>query len=155
MPMPHEDFNWRPNDNSSITNHRYSLEAEKWVKSVHSAEKNRVKFSGSRVASDLGAVGTLLSIPLILLLMIVLGTFKFIREVFHYNIKLFPGDPPTGRVSRDPMAAYKIDYSKYPDLERGKKKRSPRDLTEEEMQDFANRVSQKVAEQKARKNKRY
>ena len=154
MPMPYEDFNWRPNDNSSITNHRYNLEAEKWVKSVHSAEKNRVKFSGSRVASDLGSAGIMLSLPLILLLMIILGIFKFIREIFDYNIKLFPGDHRTGPIDRDPMAPYRIDYSKYPDFERGKKKRSPCDLTEEEMQDFANRISQKVAEEKARKNKR-
>ena len=149
--MPYKDFNWRPNDNSSLTTHRYDIEAKKWVDSVHSAESNRVKFSAGRVTSDLGSVGTLISLPLILLLMIVLGVFRFIRYVFDYNIKLFVGDEPTGPV-RDPMAAYRVDYSKYPDFEPGK--RSACDPTEAELQDFADRISKKVAEEKANKNKR-
>ena len=154
MPMPNDNFNWRPNDRSSLTTHRYDIEAEKWVDSVHKAESNRVNFSAGRVTSDLGAVGTLISLPLILLLMIVLGVFRFIRYAFNYNIKLFPGDEPTGPVNRDPMAAYKVDYSKYPDFERNKKKCSAHDLTEEELQAFADRVSKRVAEEKANKNKR-
>ena len=34
-----DNFNWRPNDNSSKTLHKYSLEAERWTEAFKSANR--------------------------------------------------------------------------------------------------------------------
>lgn len=123
MPMP-GNYNWRPNDNSSQTNLRYDLEAEKWVKSIRSA---KLKYKRPSFSSDLGAIGVLLSLPLLLLAWIILIPIYLIREVVGYNIKLFPGDEPTGWVEKDPMARYDVDPKEY-------HKPEPKKLTNEEME---------------------
>ena len=44
-----ENYNWRPNDNSSSTRLKYDLEAEHWVKSVDSAKQ---KLASERRANE-------------------------------------------------------------------------------------------------------
>ncbi len=53
--------------------------------------------------SDMGFLGAILTIPLCLLIFILLIPIAIIREVFNYNIKIFPGDEPMGRINRDHM----------------------------------------------------
>ena len=92
MPMP-GNFNWRPNSNDSLTNHRYDLEASKWVNSVHKAKSNLPKGS---FAGDIGFIGSVIALPLLLILFIIMAPIIFLKEVVGYNVKIFPGDKPTG-----------------------------------------------------------
>lgn len=112
MPMPYKNYNWRPNDNSSITNHRYDLEADKWFQSVQRAKVNTPQFSWGSFGSDLAAIGIIVSLPLSIILLLFLIPILLIKVVFGFNIKIFPGDEPTGWV-QDPLDKYKIDHSKF------------------------------------------
>ena len=98
MPMPNNNFHWRPNDNGPLTNIRYNLEASKWVKAVDSAQKSIPK---GNYGADLGFIGALIQIPLLLLFFIFMIPIAIAREVFNYNIKIFPGDKPTGPILTD------------------------------------------------------
>ena len=113
MPMPNDykDFSWRPNDNSSLTNHRYDLEAEKWVKSVRSA---KIRYNRPSMSADLGAILTIFSIPLLLLGWVILIPVWLLREITGYNIKLFSGDEPTGWIRERERNRYKVDPRKFP-----------------------------------------
>lgn len=73
-----DDYQWRPNDNSSRTNLRYDLEAEHWLTAYKNASaKTTVSFGKA-----LGFVGLILSLFFISLLFIVL----VIREGVLYII---------------------------------------------------------------------
>lgn len=130
MPMP-GNFNWRPNDNSSLTNLRYDLEARKWVNSFRKAQGNLHRGNFVR---DLGGIGYFIGLPLCLLFLILLLPIQLIKVIFNYNIKIFPGDEPTGRQMTDREKFYA-------ELEDIRRKHSPRkrrktskweDLTPEE-----------------------
>ncbi len=96
--MPYKEFTWRPNDNGPLTNIRYNLEASKWVKAVDSAQRGLPK---GNYGSDLNFIGNLITIPLCLLFFIFMIPIALIREIFKYNIKIFPGDPETGPILTD------------------------------------------------------
>lgn len=98
MPMSNNNFKWRPNDNGSLTNMRYDLEATKWVKAVSNAESKLKKPTFTSMKGDLNTVGMFLTIPLILIFFILFIPIQVAKELFNYNIKIFPGDPPTGKI---------------------------------------------------------
>ncbi len=131
MPI-NDNFSWRPNDNSALTNLRYDIEAEKWVDSVSRAQNRIPK---GNFSSDLGFMGALLTIPLCFLIFIILIPIKLIRELIGYNIKLLPGDDETGWIKRDHMEVFREELAEIkkrhpkPNI---KKNRTWNELTEEE-----------------------
>ena len=134
MPLPNQtSFQWRPNDNGPINNIRYDIEATKWVDSVSRAQNRMPK---GNFGADLGFIGALLTIPLCLIFFLLLIPIAIIREVFNYNIKIFPADEPTGKIKtdiekfRDEVAEL---HRKYPTPAK-KKKKTWDDLTLEEQQ---------------------
>ncbi len=131
MPLDNNNFSWRPNDNGPLTNLRYDLEASKWVNSVNKAQN---RLPSGNIAGDLGFIGAVLTLPLCLLIFIVLLPVVLIKEVIGYNIKLLPGDEPTGWVKKNDI--YRVDYTRANELkakhERKKRKTQWEDLTEEE-----------------------
>ena len=71
-----QNYNWRPNDNSSTTRLRYDLEAEHWYKSFKSIEKeNKI----SSFKEDLSVVGLLIQLVFSLLTVGVLGLVQFLK----------------------------------------------------------------------------
>ena len=133
MPLQNQtNYQWRPNDNGSITNHRYDIEAEKWINAVGNATS---KLPSGNIGGDFQFIGTVLMIPLCFLIFIILVPIQIIKAVVGYNIKLLPGDPPTGWIDRrtnleklqDEINALKV---KYPP--RKKRKTTWEDLTEEQ-----------------------
>lgn len=144
MPMSN-NFNWRPNDNGSLTNLRYDLEASKWVNSVNKAQR---RLPSGNFSADIGFIGAIISLPLLLIFLILLIPIQIIKEVFKYNIKIFPGDEPTGPILSD-MQKFRARMDaldkKYP----AKKKTSKwDDLTAEEQQ-LVQFVRQETAKAKA------
>ncbi len=134
MPLPSQtQFQWRPNDNSALTNIRYDIEATKWVDSINRAQNRIPK---GNFGSDMGFIGAILTIPLCLLIFILLIPIAIIRELFSYHIKIFPGDEPTGKIRtdiekfRDEVAEL---HKKYPTPLK-KKKKTWNELTLEEQQ---------------------
>lgn len=96
--MPHQtNYQWRPNDNGSITNHRYDIEAEKWV---HSINKATAKAKPTDWGADFGFIGDVLSLIPILLIIIFCIPLLFLKYVVGFNIKIFPGDEPTGWIDK-------------------------------------------------------
>ena len=93
--MPMNGFQWRPNDNGSLTNLRYNLEAEKWVKAVDSAQSS---LPSGNFGADLNFIGNLIQLPLLLTFLILMIPIGLIRLIFNYHIQIFPGDPPSGKV---------------------------------------------------------
>jgi hypothetical protein len=94
MPMPHQtNYQWKPNDNGAITNIRYDIEAEKWVNSINKATS---KAKPTDWGADFQFIGAAFSlIPIILFMLLCIPIF-FIKYVVGFNIKIFPGDEPTG-----------------------------------------------------------
>jgi hypothetical protein len=78
MPMPYDEFNWRPNDNSATTNLRYTLEAEKWVNAVSSAQQ---KAQPRSISGDLAFIGMVVQLILCVVLLIVLGVLQLIKAL--------------------------------------------------------------------------
>ncbi len=81
MPMSNNGFKWRPNDNSAITNLRYTLEAEKWVNAVSSAQR---KAQPRSVSGDLAFISSLMQFVFCILLLIVLGILKLITAIVRF-----------------------------------------------------------------------
>lgn len=81
MPMSNNGFKWRPNDNSSITNLRYTLEAEKWVNAVSSAQQKAQPHS---IGKDLAFIGMLLHFVFSIILLIVLGILMLIKSIIYF-----------------------------------------------------------------------
>ncbi len=75
MPMPNNGFQWRPNDNSAITNLRYTLEAEKWVSAVSSAQR---KAQPRSISGDLAFIGALVQLVFCVALLALLGLLQLI-----------------------------------------------------------------------------
>lgn len=75
MPTSYEEFNWRPNDNSATTNLRYTLEAEKWVNAVSSAQRKARPGSSS---GGFAFIGLLIQLVFCVSLLILLGILKLI-----------------------------------------------------------------------------
>ena len=81
MPMPYDNFNWRPNDHSATTNLRYTLEAEKWVNAVSSAQRRAQPRS---ISGDLAFIGMVIQLILCVVLLIVLGILQLIKALIRF-----------------------------------------------------------------------
>lgn len=81
MPMPNNDFQWRPNDNSATTNLRYTLEAQKWVNAVSSAQR---KSSPRSISGDIAFIGMLLELVFSVALLILLGVLQLITALVRF-----------------------------------------------------------------------
>ena len=81
MPMFDNGFKWRPNDNSSKTNHRYSLEAEKWVNAVSAAQR---KAQPRSISKDLMVIGMVLQLILNLILLILIGILTLFKSIIYF-----------------------------------------------------------------------
>lgn len=85
--MSDNGFKWRPNDNSSKTNLRYTLEAEKWVNAVSSAQRKAQPRSISR---DFAFIGMLLELVFSVVLLLLLGLLQLLTAVVRFvesNVK--------------------------------------------------------------------
>ncbi len=151
MPMPSQtNYQWRPNDNG-ITNHRYDLEAEKWVNAFNNAT---AKLPTGDYAGDFKFMGAVVMLPLLLIFLILFIPIKIIKEVVGFNIKLLPGDPPTGWIDRrthmekvdDRLNALKEQYPS-----KRKRKSTWEDLTSEQ-QKIVRFVKEETARAKTRAN---
>ena len=81
MPLPNNGFKWRPNDNSSQTNLRYTLEAEKWVNAVSVAQrKNQPRSFGK----DLAIIGMIFQLVFSIILLIILGILTLIKSIIYF-----------------------------------------------------------------------
>ncbi|GAB2765543.1 hypothetical protein [Salinimicrobium soli] len=81
MPMPYDGYNWRPNDNSATTNLRYTLEAEKWVNAVSSAQRRAQPRS---ISGDLAFIGMVVQLILCVVLLIVLGLLQLLKALIKF-----------------------------------------------------------------------
>ena len=75
MPMSDNGFQWRPNDNSARTNLRYSLEAEKWVNAVSSAQR---KAQPRSISGDLAFISMVIHLVFSVSLLILLGVLQLV-----------------------------------------------------------------------------
>lgn len=71
-----QNFNWRPNDNSSTTLLRYDQEAEHWVRAFKNAERNN---RPTDYKSSFRVFGLFISLVFSLTVLIVLSTIQFIK----------------------------------------------------------------------------
>src|SRR5690606_7583576 len=78
MPMPDNGFLWRPNDNSARTNLRYTLEAQKWVNAVSSAQRRSQPRS---ISGDLAFIGMVFELILSVTLLILLGLLQLVKAL--------------------------------------------------------------------------
>lgn len=78
MPTQRErqEYLWRPNDNSSTTLTRYSLEAEHWTRAFQDAE---IKNRKSSLCESMSVIGLVLSLVGNLILLIVLSLTSFVK----------------------------------------------------------------------------
>lgn len=74
--MPNNGFVWRPNDNSARTNLRYTLEAQKWVNAVSSAQR---KGQPRSISEDLAFIGMVFELILSVTLLILLGLLQLVK----------------------------------------------------------------------------
>ena len=72
-----DNFQWRPNDNSSKTNLRYQLEAEKWTRAFNAASAKRPVSSGNSFA----VIGMVISLIYYLILFILICLADFVKWV--------------------------------------------------------------------------
>ncbi|MDT0688763.1 hypothetical protein RM549_03150 [Salegentibacter sp. F188] len=79
--MPNNGFKWRPNDNSATTNLRYTLEAEKWMKAVSSAQG---KARPRSIWRDLGMISMLFELVFSVILLILLGLLQLITALIRF-----------------------------------------------------------------------
>lgn len=81
MPMSNNGFKWRPNDNSSTTNLRYTLEAEKWVNAVSAAQRKAQPRSFNK---DLAVIAMIIQFILSICLLILLGSLMLIKSIIYF-----------------------------------------------------------------------
>lgn len=150
MPMPNNNYNWRPNDNGAITNLRYDLEAEKWVLALRKA-KTKHRFKDISVFdANLKAVKLFLSIPLLFIFLLFLIPVTVIKLMFNYNIKLFPGDPPTGKILSDKEKFY-LRLNEIKKKHSNHNRTLPSDMSEQELRDLVDYVRAETARAKINK----
>jgi hypothetical protein len=68
-----QNFNWRPNDNSSTTLTRYDQEAEHWVRAFKNAER---KNQPTNYKSDFQTIGLFISLAFSLISLVIMLIFK-------------------------------------------------------------------------------
>src|SRR5690606_25080487 len=82
MPLSDNGFLWRPNDNSAKTNLRYSLEAQKWVNAVSSAQRRSQPRS---ISGDLAFIGMVFELILSVTLLILLGLLQLVKGMLQLS----------------------------------------------------------------------
>ena len=120
MPMPYEEFNWRPNDNSATTNLRYTLEAEKWVNAVSSAQRRAQPRS---ISGDLAFIGMVIQLVLCVVLLIVLGILQLIKaliKLVETSVNNRKNNKRSSTIRKDKISEEKVEddltvFSKKPD----------------------------------------
>jgi len=91
------NYNWRPNDNSSTTNLKYQLEADHWLKAVKSSDY--AKGSGSMLG-DIGNMFLVLSLLINIIKVIVMVLWEIIKWI----IRLFwTPKPPESDYPTEPQ----------------------------------------------------
>lgn len=80
MPLPNNNFQWRPNDQSGLTNIRYRIEAEKWYDAVSNVHSNQM-MSATKYSASFNFIGTLFSLVLCLISLILLGIVGLIKMI--------------------------------------------------------------------------
>jgi hypothetical protein len=122
MPMSDNGFKWRPNDNSAKTNLRYTLEAEKWINAVSSAQRSAQPRSFSK---DLAVIGMVIQLILNILLLILIGFLMLIKSVIYFIESKTVRDKTTGksnfasstvRLGSDRSILQYIFYNRYEEL---------------------------------------
>ncbi|MGY0391732.1 hypothetical protein ACW5R3_04100 [Bizionia sp. KMM 8389] len=76
-----QDFNWRPNDNSSTTLTRYHQEAEHWVRAFKNAES---KHKPVNYKEDIQTIGLIISLVLSLITLsclILVKVFQWLKSL--------------------------------------------------------------------------
>ena len=73
-----QNYQWRPNDNSSTTRLRYDLEAEHWTRAFKSAQKRSKPTS---YAHDLSVIGAVVTILVSLLTLIVISIIDVVKRM--------------------------------------------------------------------------
>jgi len=71
-----QNYQWRPNDNSSTTLTRYDQEVEHWYKAFKSAE---MKHKSSSFSETMGVIGLVISLVGNLIVLIALGLIQFVK----------------------------------------------------------------------------
>jgi len=71
-----QNYNWRPNDNSSTTNLRYDLEMDKWMTAYKNNER---KHKPSSISADLNVIGLVFSLVFSLITLLVVMVIDFIK----------------------------------------------------------------------------
>jgi len=78
-----QNYQWRPNDNSSTTRLRYDLEAEHWLTSIKSTSSRR----GSGGSGSFAFLFTFFALAFNLLNILVLGITMLFKWMFGLNKK--------------------------------------------------------------------
>lgn len=76
-----QNFNWRPNDNSSTTLTRYDQEAEHWVRAFKNAESKTKRTSINETFGFIGIVFSLIFSILTLITLFLVNFIKWVRSV--------------------------------------------------------------------------
>lgn len=77
MSNKRDNFQWRPNDNSSVTRIRYDLEVNQWLKSIGKSSVN----SKSNMGHDFAFIGLIFSTMFFLILFIITCLSDFISWI--------------------------------------------------------------------------
>lgn len=83
MSQKRDNYQWRPNDNSSVTRIRYDLEVNQWLKSLN---KSNLK-SQSNMGRDFAVIGLIFSTIFYLILFIIICISDFISWIIRINSK--------------------------------------------------------------------
>lgn len=75
-----QNYNWRPNDNSSTTRLRYDLEAEHWFLAYQGAKRKHTRASFQETAGVIGLVLSLIFNLIWLMGLIVVKFFKWVSK---------------------------------------------------------------------------
>lgn len=78
MTTDRDNYQWRPNDNSSSTRMRYDLEAEHWTKAFKSAQMKQQSVS---LGESLSIINMLLNLIASLVLLVILSIVDFVKWV--------------------------------------------------------------------------
>ncbi|OEY72834.1 hypothetical protein [Salegentibacter salarius] len=103
MPMSNNGFKWRPNDNSAVTNLRYTLEAEKWVNAVSSAQR---KTQPGSVDKDFLFIGMLFQLVLCVLLLVLLGILQLLKALVQFIETSLKSKPASKKVNKNIYKEY-------------------------------------------------
>jgi len=77
-----QNFQWRPNDNSSTTLARYDQEAQLWMRAFRNAERKNQSASIGETFTFLGLIIKLIAYTIILLVTLAIDLVKLIKFLF-------------------------------------------------------------------------